>query len=178
MSGAALTVRVIGIGSPFGADRIGWQVADALERRLEEHGGLEHRDIDVHVGVADRPGVELLRLMQGAQRVILVDAVLDCDETRTGRDGTIGRPPRWLQRDELQVLSLGRSSHDLGVSEALALGEALGQLPEQLSILGIHVDPDPDVLDDTDAVEQGVEMILAALSTYRGEGCREFMVIA
>ncbi|MEJ2434500.1 MAG: hydrogenase maturation protease [Pseudolabrys sp.] len=163
-------MRVIGIGSPFGADCIGWQVAEALQDRLDERAGPDPDALDVQVVIADRPGVDLLRLMQGVRWAVLVDAVVARDEAPTGDVGTIARSPRWLRRDELQALSLGHSSHAVGVSEALALGEVLGQLPERLSILGIGVEPDADAPVYAGAVEEAVAMILAALSAPRVEG--------
>lgn len=173
MSAQVSTVRVIGIGSPFGADCIGWQVVEALQDRLDERGGPNPDVLDVQVVIADRPGVDVLRLMQGVRWAILVDAVVARDETPTGDDGAIARWPRWLQRDELQALSLEHSSHAVGVSEALALGEVLGQLPDRLSILGIGVEPDADAPAYAGAVEEGVAMILAALSAPRVEGRSE-----
>ncbi len=118
-------VRIIGIGSPLGADRAGWQVAEALrvDRRIADA---------VEVVLADRPGVGLLHLFEAVGQVILVDALLD---VRAAASST----PRWLLRDELETLATSCSSHALGVSEALVLAETLAVLPPQLAILGIPV---------------------------------------
>lgn len=118
-------VRIIGIGSPLGADRAGWEVAAALrtERRMPD---------TVEVVLADRPGVGLLRLFDDVDSVILVDALLDAQAAALPA-------PRWLQREELDTLATSCSSHALGVSEALVLAETLAVLPPQLAILGIPV---------------------------------------
>jgi len=173
VSAVAPRVRIIGLGSPFGADRIGWQVAEVLRARLV-HDPLAVGRSDIAAGIeielADRPGVGLLSLMEGAPEVILVDAILD---EGAGRGGT---RVRWVGRDELAGLAASHSSHALGVAEALALGEALGQLPGLLSILGIGVEPGAEEMAHTGVVERGAEMILAALSTSRSEGRPEPMV--
>jgi len=155
VSGAA-RIRVIGIGSPFGADRIGWEVAEALRERLAPDPiGVERGNAaGVQIELADRPGVELLHLMDQAREVILVDAIL-VPGARRAR-------VRWVERAELEACSSSHSSHGLGVAEALALGEVLARLPPRLAVLGIEVDPDADAPAGT--VAAGVEMILGALS--------------
>ncbi|MCG8038471.1 MAG: nitrogen fixation protein, partial [Candidatus Thiodiazotropha taylori] len=55
------------------------------------------------------------------------------------------------------------SSHGFGVSEALALAEQLGELPQQVSLLGIHVGDDlngPPSLDVV-SLEQQLQTLLA-----------------
>lgn len=159
-------VRVIGLGSPFGVDSVGWRVAQALGARLgvdPAAGRVRLAGREVEVEMADRPGTELLRRFDGACWVVLIDAALDGE----------GLWPRWLHREELRDLAMSCSSHDLGVAETLALGEVLGALPERLSILGIGVNPagDPqfEASQWTRAIDQGVEMLLAALSATVGK---------
>jgi hydrogenase maturation protease len=59
--------RIIGIGSPFGADQAGWRAIDLLSE-----AGLP----DCELLKLDRPGSELLRYFEDAQYVVLIDAVL------------------------------------------------------------------------------------------------------
>ena len=119
-------VRIIGIGSPFGDDRLGWDVVDALEA-----SGLLSGFAPAWVSAnrCDRPGSALLALTQGAEAIILIDAM------RTGRaPGTICR----LAIHELQAAAGVVSSHGLGVAESLALGQALELLPPTVAIYGIE----------------------------------------
>ncbi len=114
-------VRVIGLGSPFGDDRIGWQVAD----RLAESGlpaGVEA----VRCGV---PGRDLLPLLDGLSRAILVDAVRG-----EGRPGDIVR----CSPADLAGVPDGGSTHGFGVAAALDLAAAMGCLPPRLEIIGIE----------------------------------------
>ena len=59
-------IRIIGIGSPFGDDAVGLEVARIL---------AEAPPPDCEVIAADRPGATLLELLDGAEAAILVDAV-------------------------------------------------------------------------------------------------------
>lgn len=112
---------MIGIGSPFGADQLGWLVIDALR--------ASSPSLDASLVQCRHPG-ELPDLLAGYRRAILVDAVL------------ADRPPGTLlrlSRDDLPHVGLGVSSHGLGVPQALALAAVLGALPEQLQVLGIEI---------------------------------------
>ena len=116
---------IIGIGSPFSEDTLGWQLLDALGAIDWSGSGL-----DVQLIKADRPGVGLLDQMQGRDRVVLLDAVLAAE----GNGSVVPIDRGDLARND------GRfSSHALGVAEVLDLGEKLGLLPRQLLLLGVVV---------------------------------------
>ncbi len=120
-------VAVIGIGSPFGEDQLGWQVVRYLRKR-SEHKGKSH----VKFLVEDRPGLALLEKMKGYHQVVLVDAVL----SEKGEEGAVHHI------DQQQLISLSQnslSSHAAGVAEAVALGAILNELPEQLDLVGVDV---------------------------------------
>lgn len=127
-----MRMLILGIGSPFGNDSLGWQVVDALVERGVQQMLAPH---EVRLEKADRPGLLLLERMRGTDCVILIDALLG--------GGMSGRVHR-LGVSDLARGDLRLSGHDLGVAEALALGEALGELPGQLWVLGIEVDAGGD----------------------------------
>ena len=121
-------IRIIGVGSPFGCDSIGWQALDALQ----ELGLTEHFPSGVvTMEKLDRPGAGLLEYMRGAEQVLIIDALVGANN----RDSIVV-----LHADELVRESALLSGHGLGVAEALALGQALGDLPSNLQLLGIPVD--------------------------------------
>jgi hydrogenase maturation protease len=120
-----MTTLVVGVGSPFGDDRVGWEVVEALEAGAWWPELAAHR---VSAHLCDRPGAALVGLLQVVGRAIIVDAA-----------HTPGIPPgtlRWLQADQLSLLR-APSSHGFGVAEALALASALGQLPPRVDVLTI-----------------------------------------
>ncbi|ROR32754.1 hydrogenase maturation protease [Inmirania thermothiophila] len=113
--------RVLAVGSPFGADAVGLEAG-----RLLAAGPLP---AGVEVRCLDRPGAALVAHLEGAEAVLVLDAVA-------------GRPPGAvvrLGRGELLRRSRPASTHALGVAEALALAEALGLLPPRLWLLGMGI---------------------------------------
>lgn len=120
-------LRVLGIGSPFGDDRLGWEVIHRLQQQL-----LLQCYIPQHLQFinCDRPGMRLIELMQGANPIILIDAV------KSGAAiGTLHR----FQNQEIESLNMGFSTHDIGVGEALKIGRALNALPELIIFYGIEI---------------------------------------
>jgi hydrogenase maturation protease len=117
-------VRILGIGSPSGDDQAGWLTVDALLAS----GLLAGREVVIEK--LDRPGVNLIRLLESASWVILVDAMQSNDQ--------VGRIRRFDQKDWPGYCH-GLSSHGFGVLDALSLAQALGSLPPRLDLYGIEI---------------------------------------
>lgn len=115
-------IRIIGIGSPFGDDAAGLEVARILTQAPPPN---------CEVIVADRPGARLLELLHDIDSVILIDAV------RSGaKPGTLHQ----LSFDELdRCHALFVSSHELGVAASVQLARKLGRAPARGGVLGIEV---------------------------------------
>ena len=119
-------VRILGIGSPSGDDQAGWLVVDVLLAS----GLLGGREVIVEK--LDRPGANLIRLLENASRVILVDALQS--------NGEVGEIRRF-DREDWPGYCHGLSSHGFGVIDALSLAQALGSLPPRLDLYGIEIGP-------------------------------------
>lgn len=129
---------IIGVGSPFGADQVGWRVAECLARSGTLRSASE---MTWEVLIRDRPGVGLLNDLRGIERAVVIDAMRSNRETG------------WVQRFTTEdVIDHGGvcSSHGFGVGEALSLGRVLGELPEELSIFGVEIPAGGGVLSDGD----------------------------
>ena len=125
-------IKVIGIGSPFGPDQLGWQAVTHLQKILQEDAH-EH---DLSFMQSDRPGMQLLDLLKDCDSAILIDAINHKAEL-----GNILQ----LEREQLVFQARPLSTHAMCVSECLTLGAALGMLPEQLVMFGVCIDSaDPD----------------------------------
>lgn len=123
-------VRIIGIGSPFGDDRIGWDAVDAIEK-----SGLLARFPPGRVSTfrCSQPAAGLLPLLAEADAAILIDAI------RSGASiGTV----RKIDAGDLRFDPGKISSHGLSVAESLALGRELGLLPETVTVYGIEIQRD------------------------------------
>ncbi|GAB2887509.1 hypothetical protein GCM10027046_14760 [Uliginosibacterium flavum] len=114
-------ILVAGIGSPHGADRLGWVVIDALQ-----HASLP---APVKLVACSLPS-ELTPLLLDAPRAIVIDALLG-----DGPAGTI----HVLRATDLTRAALRLSSHGLGLVEAVQLASALGMPAECLWVLVLDV---------------------------------------
>ncbi|TPW14083.1 MAG: hydrogenase maturation protease [Halothiobacillaceae bacterium] len=122
------SVAIIGIGSPHGDDRWGWVMAE----RLAHSPALQSTPhCVVEVLRCDSPISQLYSMMCGRDAVILLDAVI----SDTAPVGEIMRLDEWQLPQCRELLS----SHGWGVPQALALGRALGGLPEHIVLYGLNV---------------------------------------
>jgi hydrogenase maturation protease len=136
---------IVGVGNPLrGDDGVGTTVARALAER----------DLPAGVEVVDggTQGLGLVSVMEGRQRVILVDAA------------DVGRVPGQFVRFALDEAHLRGddqplSVHAAGLREALLLAQALGVLPDQVIIFGVQ----PARVDWDDALSPEIEAALPAL---------------
>ena len=115
---------VIGLGNPLrGDDGVGVRVAQALAEQTLP-GGVEVVD-------GGTQGLGLVSLLEGQQRVILVDAA------------DMGKSPGQFVRFTLDEAILpgedqSLSIHDAGLRDALLLARALEVLPDELVIFGVQ----------------------------------------
>lgn len=114
-------IRVIGIGSPFGDDAAGWRVIEHLRGRVPD-------GVELHT--LDRPGAALLNWLDGADEVVLIDAMRS-----GGHPGAV----RNVTLDELDALPESPSTHGFGLAHALRLAGAMGALPARLTIHAIEL---------------------------------------
>jgi hydrogenase maturation protease len=115
---------VIGIGSPFEGDRIGWDVIDLMSSDIDLMNALGE---GAELLKLDRPGSGLIERINGAARVILIDAL------QLSVEGDLLS----LKAEELVGNNCLVSSHGFGVAEALGLASAMQVMPEQLEIFGL-----------------------------------------
>lgn len=120
------TPTVLGVGSPWGDDVIGWRVADALAAELSARSGAL---VPFRIEKVDRPGTRLLQAFEGSTAAVLIDA------------SHSGQPPgtvRVLTAEQCAQSQASWSSHGVGVAEALELGAVLGLLPRSLWVVVVE----------------------------------------
>lgn len=118
-----MKVLIIGIGNPYRRDdAVGLIVARALrEKNLDNIEVLE----------LSGEGSALIEAWQGAERVIVIDAV--CSDATPG---TIFRFE--THRQPIPTKFFRYSTHNFGLAEAIELARSLGQLPKELIVYGIE----------------------------------------
>ena len=115
---------VVGLGNPLmGDDGLGIAVLEILRDRWEFEPEVELLD-------GGTWGMNLLHLIESAERVLLLDAI------------NVGAAPGTtvvLERDELpRLFSMKLSPHQIDMREVLALAELRGALPEQIAAIGLQ----------------------------------------
>jgi hydrogenase maturation protease len=117
-------ILILGLGNPLqGDDGIGCRIADEL---------LTHTLPDnVEVVDGGTPGIGLLNLFEGRQRVIIIDAA------------EMGQPPGQVVRFRPEDVTLTGSAqrfslHRSGVADALALGRELGLALPEMVVFGVQ----------------------------------------
>jgi hydrogenase maturation protease len=120
-----VTVLVLGVGSPFGDDRVGWEVVTALDAALQTQAA---RATGVLTLACDRPGAALVNAFHGVEHLIIVDAACI--------PGAVTGRVQWLAESSLDG-SGSASTHGFGVGQALALARMLRWAPARIDVLGV-----------------------------------------
>lgn len=114
---------IIGIGNEYrGDDAVGLIVARHLKERLANSTTVIEQSGD---------GVALIEAWQGAQTVIVIDAMMS-----GAAPGTIRRFDANAQ--PIPTASFRCSTHAFGLAEAIELARALDKLPQRLVVYGIE----------------------------------------
>jgi hydrogenase maturation protease len=151
---------ILGLGNPILCDdRVGLVVARMVHGRLPE-GTAALRE--AHVG-----GIELLHVLEGFARVLVIDAV----------------EPGWLQPADVAEIPLDDlaqrytpiSPHNAGFLHCLELGRACGlAMPDQILVFAIGV-RDPYTFSDscTPEVERAIPRIVGLIEerVFGPQGC-------
>lgn len=120
-------IKVLGIGSPFGDDQLGWNVAESLKQYFSTKSEFSKSlVIESH----DRPGVRLIEFMEGAKTVFIIDALKSGSAI-----GTIHR----LENTHIFTLETNLSTHNIGLVQALQLAQALNAMPANLVLYGVEI---------------------------------------
>ena len=115
-------IKILGVGSPFGDDQVGWKVIDNLQK--------SYLNQQIILKKLDRPHLHLLDEMEYSEIVYIVDAMKS--------ESSIGTIKR-LTIDNIVAEKRPLSSHDFVVIHSLQLANALNQLPNQLVLFGVEI---------------------------------------
>lgn len=141
-------IKVLGIGSPFGDDQVGWNVAEALKQHLSVYSDISTY---VHIETIDRPGIRLIELIRTFNTVFLIDAVKSSSAL-----GTIHQ----FTKEDIIDCAPRLSTHNISILQALHMANALNELPHQLLFYGVEINT--VTLDAT--LSEHVESAVATLS--------------
>lgn len=140
---------MFGIGSPHGADRVGWMITERLGK---------HDQCRAAVHILSTP-VQLLDHLDGCDVAIIVDA---CQT-----NAPVGTIFRLTWPDSRIADHQSLSSHGIGLCEALKLAEQLGRLPKRVVLYGLEVATNQDHSSDQSiiGIDELERRVLDELST-------------
>ncbi|MGQ9729713.1 MAG: hydrogenase maturation protease [Candidatus Zipacnadales bacterium] len=149
---------IVGLGNPIlRDDAIGLHVARALAERLPKEL--------FEIIEADVSGLRLLLLLDGWDRVVIIDALYESGHK--GREPQPGRLHR-LSLDQLGSTLTLNTSHEASLNDTLELGRQIGMhVPGEITIFGIEV-ADPFTFDeqmDPELAKQ-VELLAESIQNY------------
>lgn len=120
-------VVIIGVGSPFGIDRLGWDIV----KLLQEHPEIKPLvPATITLESADRPGTKLIAMMSGAELAIIIDLI----HAGMATGSVVRLDPDHIHKAPHQV-----SAHGFGVADVIMLADKTGDLPPRLQILGLEM---------------------------------------
>lgn len=147
---------VLGVGNPIlQDDGVGIHVIEEIRKR-------ELKDSDISFDIAFTGGLNLLDMMRGYEKVILVDAI-------TREQSAPGEVKRFSVHSAASLHST--NPHDVSLAEALSLAHNLGEtsLPKEIILIGIVVRHSYDFGEKLSAevqraVPTAVRMVLSELN--------------
>ncbi|EIJ44022.1 hydrogenase maturation protease [Beggiatoa alba B18LD] len=147
-------VCVVGVGSPFGDDQLGWFVVERLEQIAPSLADYVQ---------CSAPSRELLPILRDREHVIIVDAL-------HSEALSIGTCREWQGVDAICQLPNHLSSHGFDVANTVQLAKQLGWQPRYLRFYGIDIDINtcqPTALHAplSPPVAQAMELLIEALHT-------------
>lgn len=138
-------IRIIGLGNLFrGDDAVGLLAARRLRERLDSSAEVLETEGD---------GLALLDLMEGADQVMLIDAVQSGGHPGTTVRLDLSKESRWGSLAPC-------STHALGIAEAIDLARALGRLPKQVILYGIEIESLESGAAISESVRGGLDIVV------------------
>ncbi len=138
------SIHLIGVGSNLGNGSIGLVAIDRLEQVGLPSKYPEHQLSLAKLGT----GPALLEHMRGADLAIIIDALVS-----DYKPGTVmPLRPNQIAQEEWVL-----SGHSMSIAETIAFGEALGDLPERLLLLGIAVGQELNLTSDVEITSETLD---------------------
>lgn len=146
-------LRILGCGNPLvGDDGVGVHIINKLMKEIP------NLPINVELIDAGVCGLEMLNLIENADKVIIVDAVKGA-----GKVGTIHR----FNIEELKNSTSSctkMSIHDTGIMDVLCIAEHVQQLPQEIIIYAVEIEePEEISIGLSDKVENAANKIISLL---------------
>ena len=152
--------RVICVGNAWrGDDAVGRHAACLLRERLGPSFDVVESDAD---------GLALLDLAEGAESIILIDAVKGAGPPGSTIRLDLSEESRWRS-------IVPCSSHALGIADAIDLARVLGRLPKRMVLYGVELESDVSGTSLSRPVREGLANVVEQVAEeVQGTRCTKF----
>ncbi len=148
---------VLGIGNPLlGDDGVGFHIAQELARQIKDE------NIDVQDTSVD--GLNLLELIIGYDKVIIIDAIMT-------KGGKVGEIYKLRSEDLANTVHFTTSPHNANLAIAIEIGNKIlaEQMPEEIVVFAVSIKQVPRFTEKMTekvraAIPKAVNLILQELS--------------
>lgn len=145
-------ICILGIGSPFGDDRLGWETVHLLK---QQPNILKLIPQILCLETCDRPAVRMLHKLTQVKIAILIDAVKS--------EAPLGSL-HLFSHEAIMPTTHPVSSHGWGLAESLKLAKELGILPETTVLYGIEINEITFTSELSDSIKIAVNKLANLLS--------------
>ena len=148
---------ILGIGNPLlGDDGIGFHIAQELANEIKDE------NIDVKDTCVD--GLNLLELIAGYHKVIIIDAIMT-------EDGEIGGIYRLRPENFVGTVHPTTSPHNANLATAIEIGEKFlaGQMPGEIVIFAVNIQEVTEFTEEMtekvkEAIPRAVNLVLEEMA--------------
>ncbi len=141
---------IVGLGSPYGDDQLGWLIIDELTKLQTTPSGLT-------LFKSKNNGSDWFHEINNHQQVIFIDAVLSKEPIGTIIEITV---------DNLNKLASNRSStHSVSLGDSISLAMSLDFLKVPVRIIGISIEQDNHFAKISDELIQIIPKLQQQLSS-------------
>lgn len=140
-------IGIIGLGNPLNGDD---GIGIVLIQKLEKRGNFPN----ISIFDAGTGGMKVLHFLKDLDKVIIIDAV------------NLGKEPGdfvFFSPEDVKSLRNPSGTHDSNLFEVLELSEDLGEIPDEITIMGIQPKITDIGEDLSDEVENNIENMLDSL---------------
>jgi len=153
---------ILGIGNPLlGDDGIGFHIAQELTKEIKDE------NIDVKDTSLD--GLNLLELIVGYDKVIIIDAIMT-------EDGEVGEIYRLKPENFVKTVHFTTSLHNVNLATAIEIGRKFltEQMPEEIVVFAVNIQEVTEFTEEMTgkvrkAIPRVVNLVLEESSSTKNE---------
>jgi len=151
---------VLGIGNPIlGDDGVGFHIAQELAKEIED------KNIDVKDTSID--GLNLLELIVGYDKVIIIDAIMT-------EDGEVGEIYRLRPENFVKTVHPTTSPHNANLATAIEIGKKflVGQMPAKVVVFAVNIQEVTEFTEEMtrkvkEAISRAVNLVLEEIDSNK-----------